>query len=123
MNDEEKAKYQNEQLQAEIAELKREKNLAEQMTVARRTLKEANISISDDLLSMIVSPDAETTKKAVDSFKQVWEKDLNDAVQNALKRPSPKGEPRDTGKGKSAGTLDAEKRNAKYAIKNPYVEE
>lgn len=111
MNEQEKAAYTAEKLQARIDELEREKSMSEQMTVARKTLKEADIAISDDLLSMIVSPDAEVTKKAVDSFKDLWTKDLNAAVQDALKRTPPKADPPNQGKGKSFGALFAERVN------------
>lgn len=111
MNDEEKAKYNTEKLQARIDELEREKNLSEQMSVSRKALKEANISISDDLLAVFVSPDAAVTKKAVDSFIETWTKDLNAAVQDALKRTPPKADPASPGAGKSYGASYAEKVN------------
>lgn len=111
MNEAEKAAYTTEKLQARIEELEREKSLAEQMAVARNALKDDNIVISDDLLAMIVSPDAETTKRAVDSFKEMWTKDVNAAVQDALKRTPPKSEPTTQGKGKSYGASFAERVN------------
>ena len=111
MNDEEKAKYNTKKLQARIDELEREKNLSEQMAVSRKALKEANISISDDLLAVFVSPDAAVTKKAVDSFIETWTKDLNAAVQDALKRTPPKADPASPGTGKSYGASYAEKVN------------
>lgn len=111
MNEDEKANYKAEQLQKRIDELEREKNLSEQMTVARKTLKEANIAVSDELLSAFVTPDAETTKKAVDSFKEMYTRDLNAAVQDALKRTPPKADPQTPGGGKSFGALYAEKTN------------
>lgn len=114
MNEDEKAKYNADKLQARIDELEREKNLSEQMTVARKTLKEANIAVSDELLSAFVTPDAETTKKAVDSFKEMYTRDLNAAVQDALKRNPPKADPQTPGKGKSAGALAAERHNAQF---------
>ena len=119
MNEDEKTKYQNEQLKAENAALKQEISLSEQMAVARKELKEANIVVSDKLLSMIVSPDAERTKQAVDSFKETWTKDLNAAVQDALKRNPPKADPQNPPKGKSAGATYAEKYNAQRVPKNP----
>lgn len=123
MNDEEKSKYNTQKLQERIDELEREKNLSEQMTVARKTLKDANITISDELLAAFVTPDAEATKKAVDSFKSMWTQELNAAVQNELKRTPPKADPKTTPKSKSSGTLRAEKANEKYATKNPYEQE
>lgn len=114
MNEQEKAKYNADKLQARIDELEREKSLSEQMAVARKTLKEADINVSDELLSLIVSPDAETTKKAVDSFKDTWTASLNSAVQDALKRNPPKSEPTNKGQVKSEGTRYAEEYNAKF---------
>ena len=115
MNDEEKAKYQNEQLQARIDELEKEKSLSEQMTVARKALKESNIAPGDDLLKMFVSPDAEVTKKNVDAFREMYTRDLNAAVQDALKRNPPKADPQTPGKGKSYGAQFAEKYSKSHA--------
>lgn len=113
MNEEEKSKYENEKLQARIDELEREKNLTEQMGVARKELRDAGINLDDNLLSIFVSPTAEVTKEAIDSIKKLWPEAVNAAVQDALKRENPpKGEPSDS-KGKTSyGAQYAAKKNA-----------
>ena len=103
MNAQERAEYQNKKLQEEVDALKREKNLNEQMAVARKELKDAGINVSDKLLSMVVSPDAETTKANVSEFKETWAADLEAAVKESLKRNPPQAEkPNQQGKSRAA---------------------
>ena len=110
MNAQEKAEYTAKKLQAEIDQLKREKSFNEQMAVARKALSEKGINLSDALLNKLVSPDAETTKATLDEFVPLWQKELNDAVQEALKRTPPPASAQG-GKAKSAAAAYAEKRN------------
>lgn len=113
MNEDEKTKYELESLRKEKAELQAKIDFDEQKKIARKTLAEADISIPDDLLDMIVSGDADKTKASVDAFKTSYQKAVNKGIEDALKRNPPKAEPTQKG-GKSAGALAAEKHNAKY---------
>lgn len=65
MNAEEKLKHQLEQKEAEINELKRGQTLVEMSKEASKMLTEAELPVNDDLLSLIVSEDAEKTSAAV----------------------------------------------------------
>lgn len=65
MNAEEKLQHQLEQKEAEIAELKRGQTLNEMKSEASKMLSTASLPHDDELLSLIVSDDAEATKKAV----------------------------------------------------------
>ena len=84
-----KAEYENDKLRKKLAELEERQNLADQMAVARADLKEAGISLPDELLGMFVSSKAEDTSKAVDQLKELWPKAVNEAVESALKRKTP----------------------------------
>lgn len=117
MNEIEKARYNAEKLQAEIDELKREKNLNEQTKIARKELTSAGITISDELLSVFVSPDAEITKSAIDSLKVLWPQAVNAAVEEQLKRKLPQSEAASQNT-KSAGVLYAEKYNKERVPQN-----
>ncbi|HFC9382489.1 TPA: DUF4355 domain-containing protein [Enterococcus faecium] len=65
MNAEEKLQHALEQKEAEIAELKRNQTLSEMKSEASKMLSSASLPQDDELLSLIVSDDAEATKKAV----------------------------------------------------------
>ena len=111
MNEQEKTEYETKKLQKRIEELELEKNLTEQQSIARKELAGANIKISDELLALIVSPEAEKTKAAVDSFKNLFQENVNAAVQDALKRNPPKAEGQKH-EGASYGAQRAAKYNA-----------
>lgn len=65
MNAEEKLQHELEQKEAEIAELKRGQTLNEMKSEASKMLSTASLPHDDELLGLIVSDDAEATKKAV----------------------------------------------------------
>lgn len=65
MNAEEKLQHELEQKEAEIAELKRGQTLNEMKSEASKMLTGAGLPQDDELLGLIVSEDAEATKKAV----------------------------------------------------------
>ncbi|WP_142974156.1 DUF4355 domain-containing protein [Enterococcus casseliflavus] len=65
MNAEEKLQHELEQKEAEIAELKRGQTLNEMKSEASKMLSDAGLPQDDELLGLIVSEDAEATKKAV----------------------------------------------------------
>ncbi len=65
MNAEEKLQHELERKEAEIAELKRGQTLNEMKSEASKMLSGAGLPQDDELLGLIVSEDAEATKKAV----------------------------------------------------------
>lgn len=65
MNAEEKLQHELERKEAEIAELKRGQTLNEMKSEASKMLSGAGLPQDDELLRLIVSEDAEATKKAV----------------------------------------------------------
>ena len=57
---------------------------------ARAILAEKNISLSDDLLEILVGDDAETTKSNIDEFADLFDKAVETAVKKALRGKTPK---------------------------------
>lgn len=90
MNADQKEKYENEQLKKQVEELLRKDALGKMATVARGMLGEKNISVSDDLIEMLISDDAEKTKSSVDSFINAFQAAVEKAVKDALKGNPPK---------------------------------
>lgn len=90
MNAKEKAEYERDKLQKELDELKRKDSLSEMTKTARKMLSDEGVSVSDDVLSMIVSTDAEKTKAAVDAFSKAFKEAVDAAVKEKLKGNPPK---------------------------------
>lgn len=90
MNADQKEKYENEQLKKQVEELLRKDALGKMAAVARGMLGEKNISVSDDLIEMLISDDAEKTKSSVDSFINAFQSAVEKAVKDALKGNTPK---------------------------------
>lgn len=111
MNATQKAEYEKEQLQKELDALKKKDALAEMTKISRKMLDEKNIRVSDELLSIMVTTDAEETKKAIDAFA----KSFNEAVEAAVKEKL-RGEP--PKKGTGSGTVAMTKEQI-MAIKDP----
>lgn len=112
MTDVEKAEHKARKLQEENDRLKQEKNLNEQMAIARRELSDADIHMPDDLLSMFVSPEAEKTKDAITAIKEMFPAAVDAAVKEKLKSSAPK-DPNPGGSSKSFGQSFAEQYNQK----------
>lgn len=108
MNAQEKADYKQKQLEEEIEQLKNEKALSDMRDEARKMLSEKNINITDELLAFMVSTDAGETKKAVDSFADLFNAAVNEAVKGKARQTTPKesgafsGETRNLGIGDMA---------------------
>ena len=90
MNATQKAEYERDQLKKKLEELERQASLGEMTKTARKMLSESNINISDELLSMMVTTDAEETKVAVDGFAKAFKEAVESAVKERLKGEPPK---------------------------------
>lgn len=110
MTEKQKAEYERDQLQKQLDEYKRKDTLAEMSKTARKMLTEDGITVTDELLSLLVTTDAEKTKTAVEGFSKAFK----DAVESAVKERL-KGEPPKKGSG-GAATMTKE---AIMAIKDP----
>ena len=90
MDAQQKAEYERDQLQKELNELKKQASLSEMTKTARKMLSEDGITVPDELLTMMVSDDAEATKAAVDGFKEVFRETVESAVKERLKGEPPR---------------------------------
>lgn len=103
MNAQQKAEYERDELQKELDALKKKDAVAEMTKTARKMLSENSISVPDELLSMLVSTNAEETKAAVDGFTKVFKEAVESAVKERLK-----GEPPKKGSGSGAPSMTKE---------------
>lgn len=90
MNATQKAEYERDQLQKELDEYKRQASLGEMMKTARKMLSDEGITVSDDILTMLVSTEAEETKSAVDGFAKAFTEAVESAVRERIKGETPK---------------------------------
>lgn len=90
MNEQQKADYEREQLEKKVEELMKKETLSQMSRSARGMLQEKGINVSDQLLSMLISEDADTTKASVDSFISLFQAEVGKAVKEALKGETPK---------------------------------
>lgn len=97
MNAEQREAHEKEELKKRVAELERQNALSDMSKVARGMLSEKNISVSDELVSMMISDNADDTKSAVESFIKVFQEAVNKAVKDALKGEPPKTGAQPTG--------------------------
>lgn len=110
MNATQKAEYERDQLKKELDELKRKDSLAEMSKTARKILADDGITVSDELLTVLVTTDAEKTKAAVDGFKTAFKDAVEAAVKERLKGEPPK---------KGTGGATSMTKEAIMAIKDP----
>lgn len=90
MNEAQKAKYEKDKLQKQLDELTQKSTLADMTKTARGILSDEGISVDDDLLSVLVSTDANETNTAVTSFAKMFKESVDKAVKEALKGNPPK---------------------------------
>lgn len=109
MNAQQKAEYERDELQKKLDEYKRKDALAEMSKTARKMLSDEGINVSDELLSRLVTTDAEETKSAVDSFTTLFKEAVENGVKAKLRGELPKG-----GAGKESIISEIDKRIAKY---------
>ena len=81
MDGKQRAEYERDQAIKERDEAKKQLALVDMTNTAQKILKNNGISVSDELLQMLVTSDAETTKAACDSFSKAF----NEAVENRVR--------------------------------------
>lgn len=89
MNAQQKAEYERDKIRKELDELKNQQTLNEMSKTARKMLSDEGINIDDDLLSNLVTTDAEKTKEMVTSFCAMFQKAVASAVKEELKGDTP----------------------------------
>ena len=90
MNEKEKADHERKQMEDELARYKAMETHNAMMTEARNMLKADNLTISDDILNVLVTDNAETTKAAVQAFSAAFQTAVNEAVKAQLASGEPK---------------------------------
>lgn len=90
MNEKEKADHERKQMEDELARYKAMETHNAMMTEARNMLKADNLTISDDILNVLVTDNAETTKAAVQAFSAAFQTAVNEAVKAQLAGSEPK---------------------------------
>ena len=96
MNAQQKAEYERDKLQQandekdkRIAEFERKEALAEMTKTARKMLTDEGISAPDEILSRLVTTDAEETKAAVDGYSKAFKEAVENAVKDRLRGKVP----------------------------------
>lgn len=90
MDEAEKAEYERKQLEEELQKLRSEKTKSEMISVSRKMLQENNVSVSDDLISSIITDDADKTKENIKAFIENFNAAVEKEVNERLKSTPPK---------------------------------
>lgn len=90
MNAQQKAEYERDKYQKELAEYKAREALSKMSSTARKMLAEQDISIADDVIAMLVSTDAEKTNAAIKGFTEAFNNAVAAAVKKKLGGKEPK---------------------------------
>lgn len=90
MNEDEKNQYEFQKLQDELNELRNEKALNDMKATARTMFLDKDINVTDELLNLVVTSDAETTKQNVEAFSKILDGIVQSKVREALRQDSPK---------------------------------
>ena len=109
MNAQQKAEYERDQLQKELDELKKANSLSEMQKTARKVLSDEGINVPDELISLMVTTDAEETKAGIDKFIPLFKDAVEKAVKDTIRGETPK-----TGTGSAAPISEIDKRIKKY---------
>lgn len=96
MNEQQKAEYKLDKLQKELDEYKNRETLSKMAKTARSILSEQNINIPDELVSVLVTTDADTTSANVKAFAKAFQSAVSQAVEQKITHKEPK-----TGKSKT----------------------
>lgn len=90
MSEAERANERIRVLEERLAESDRREAMAAMSRTARAMLQEEGINVSDELLSNLISDDADTTKSAVDSFVSNFKAAVDREVKARVRGETPK---------------------------------
>lgn len=90
MNEKERYDYEVSELKKELDALKAEKSRSEMMTTARQMLSNDGLNVSDALIGVLVTADAEQTNEAVKSFSKLLKAEVDKEVKAQLAGGNPK---------------------------------
>ena len=89
MTAQERAEHERDELQRELDALKQANTLAEMERTARGILQEDGITVSDDIVSVLVDVDADKTSKNVKAFATAFKKSVQAEVKRQLSHKGP----------------------------------
>lgn len=90
MNEQQKSDYKLQKLQKELDEYKNRETLSEMAKTARAILSEQNINIPDELVSVLVTTDADTTSANVKAFAKAFQSAVSQAVDSKISHREPR---------------------------------
>ena len=90
MNEQQKSDYKLQKLQKELDEYKNRETLSEMAKTARSILSEHNINIPDELVSVLVTTDADTTSENVKAFAKAFQSAVSQAVDSKISHREPR---------------------------------
>ncbi len=90
MNEQQKSDYKLQKLQKELNEYKNRETLSEMAKTARAILSEQNINIPDELVSVLVTTDADTTSANVKAFAKAFQSAVSQAVDSKISHREPR---------------------------------
>lgn len=90
MSDQEKRDHEFKELQNKIANYEKQEALGKMTKVARSILSEQEINVNDELLSNLVTEDADTTKTNVENFAKMFKAAVQKEVAAKLRHEPPK---------------------------------
>lgn len=90
MNEQQKSDYKLQKLQKELDEYKNRETLSEMAKTARSILSEQNINIPDELVSVLVTTDADTTSANVKAFAKAFQSAVSQAVDSKISHREPR---------------------------------
>ena len=90
MTAEQREKYRADKAEKELADLKRQIALGDMAKTARKMLSDEQITVPDEIITNLVSDDAEKTKESVETFARVFKEAVSLAVKEALRGNPPK---------------------------------
>lgn len=90
MDAQQRAEYEREKLQKELDAYKMRETLAEMAKTARSMLAQQDIHVSDELVSALVTEDAQTTADNVQNFAKAFQAAVSQAVEQKITHKEPK---------------------------------
>ena len=90
MNEKERYDYEVSELKKELDALKAEKSRSEMMTTARQMLANDGLNVSDALIGVLVTSDAEQTNEAVKAFSKLLKEEIDKGVKAQLAGGQPR---------------------------------
>lgn len=91
MNAQQRAEHERDELAKKYNDLLKQNTIATLTVQARKMLSDGGVNgIPDELVAVLVTEDADTTKANVDAFTKLFKQAVQEAVKNANRKPSPK---------------------------------